>query len=213
GWKAETYRIIEKDKKGKEKDKGWTCDLIPKELVVARYFSKEQEELNQATSELESVSALIAEMSEEHGGDEGAFSELEKINKANAAARLKEIAKDKEAKEEAELLIQYIALCDQEAELKKKVKELDSKLDELAMKQYSKLKIEDVKTLVVEDKWMASLAKDVHGELERISQSLTSRIKELAERYESAMPELIKEASLFESKVNKHLEQMGFAWN
>jgi hypothetical protein len=27
GWKAETYRIIEKDKKGKEKDKGWTCDL------------------------------------------------------------------------------------------------------------------------------------------------------------------------------------------
>ena len=29
GWKAETYRIIEKDKKGKEKDKGWTCDLVP----------------------------------------------------------------------------------------------------------------------------------------------------------------------------------------
>ena len=27
GWKAETYRVIETDKKGKEKDKGWTCDL------------------------------------------------------------------------------------------------------------------------------------------------------------------------------------------
>src|SRR5690242_5677681 len=34
GWKAETSRIIEKDKKGKEKDKGWTCDLIPKVLIV-----------------------------------------------------------------------------------------------------------------------------------------------------------------------------------
>ena len=42
GWKAETYRIIEKDKKGKEKDKGWTCDLVPKSLIVARYFAKEQ---------------------------------------------------------------------------------------------------------------------------------------------------------------------------
>ena len=30
GWKAETYRIIEKDKKGKERDKGWACDLVPK---------------------------------------------------------------------------------------------------------------------------------------------------------------------------------------
>ena len=26
GWKAETYRVIETDKKGKEKDKGWTCE-------------------------------------------------------------------------------------------------------------------------------------------------------------------------------------------
>ena len=42
GWKAETYRVIETDKKGKEKDKGWVCDLIPKALIVARYFSEEQ---------------------------------------------------------------------------------------------------------------------------------------------------------------------------
>ncbi|HKK01606.1 MAG TPA: type I restriction-modification system subunit M, partial [Desulfuromonadales bacterium] len=40
GWKAETYRVIETDKKGKEKDKGWTCDLVPKPLIVARYFAK-----------------------------------------------------------------------------------------------------------------------------------------------------------------------------
>jgi type I restriction enzyme M protein len=34
GWKAETYRVIEKDKKGKEKDRGWACDLVPKALIV-----------------------------------------------------------------------------------------------------------------------------------------------------------------------------------
>ena len=43
----------------------------------------------------------MTEMEEEHGGDEGAFSELEKVNKANVIARLKEIKGDKEAEEEA----------------------------------------------------------------------------------------------------------------
>src|SRR5439155_7699310 len=55
GWKAETYRVIEKDKKGKEKDKGWACDLVPKVLIVARYFAKEQEALTNLEAEIESV--------------------------------------------------------------------------------------------------------------------------------------------------------------
>ncbi len=57
GWKTETYRIIEKDKKGKEKDKGWTCDLVPKDLIVARYFAKEQEAIDKLAVKLESVTA------------------------------------------------------------------------------------------------------------------------------------------------------------
>jgi type I restriction enzyme M protein len=60
GWKAETYRVIETDKKGKEKDKGWTCDLVPKLLVVARYYAKEQAAIDQLTADLESVSATRA---------------------------------------------------------------------------------------------------------------------------------------------------------
>ncbi len=104
GWKAETYRIIEKDKKGKEKDKGWTCDLIPKPLIVARYFAKEQAAIDELAAELESVTARLAELEEEHGGEEGAFAELDKVNKANVAARLKEIEDDTEAKDEAAVL-------------------------------------------------------------------------------------------------------------
>jgi type I restriction enzyme M protein len=53
GWKAKTYRIIETDKKGKSRDKGWTCDLIPKALIVARYFAAEQAALDGLAAELE----------------------------------------------------------------------------------------------------------------------------------------------------------------
>lgn len=212
GWKATTYRIIEKDKKGKEKDKGWTCDLIPKELLITKYFATEKAEFSKVKSEIEAITSQITEMEEEHGGDEGAFSELEKVNKASAASRLKEIAKDKETQDEAGILAKYVALCEQESEFKKKVKDIDSDLDEKVLKQYSKLKESDIKDLVVEDKWLATLENEIHGELDRVSQSLATRIKELAERYESALPELVIEVSLLESKVNNQLEKMGFTW-
>jgi type I restriction enzyme M protein len=50
----------------------------------------------------------------------------------------------------------------------------------------------------------------VHGELERISQSLTQRIKELAERYETPMPQLSRHVEELEAKVNRHLQRMGY---
>src|SRR6266850_564341 len=69
GWNAGTSRIIEKDKKGKVKDKGWTCDLIPKPLIVARYFAKEQAAIDQLAADLEGVTARLTEIEEEHGGE------------------------------------------------------------------------------------------------------------------------------------------------
>ena len=83
GWQAETYRILVKDKKGKEKDKGWACDLLPKPYIVKRYFAAEQQAIHEQETELETAQAQLTELEEEHGGEEGAFAELEKTNKAN----------------------------------------------------------------------------------------------------------------------------------
>ena len=104
GWKAETTRIIEKDKKGKEKDKGWTCDLIPKPLIVARYFAKEQAAIDQLAAELEGVTARLTEMEEEHSGEDGAFAELDRVTKARVSARLSEIDGDNDASDEFAVL-------------------------------------------------------------------------------------------------------------
>ncbi|WP_066516927.1 type I restriction-modification system subunit M, partial [Sphingobium cloacae] len=132
GWKAETNRIIEKDKKGKEKDKGWTCDLIPKPLIVARFFADEQAEIDRLNAELEMASAALAELEEEHGGDEGAFAELDKVNKAAVNARLKDIKGDKDAADEAKVLKQWVKFSDAEAELKKQIKKAEADLDAAA---------------------------------------------------------------------------------
>ena len=212
GWKGETYRVIETDKKGKEKDKGWACDLIPKPLVVARYYAKEQEALDRLGAELESVSAKLAELEEEHGGEEGAFVELDKVNRANVATRLKEIKGDKEAKDEAVVLNEWLKRNTEEADLKKKLKEAEAALDAKAYAHYPKLTEGEVKALVVDDKWLGALDRDIHGEMDRISQALTQRVKELAERYETPLPQLTSRVAELEAKVGRHLEKMGFAW-
>jgi type I restriction enzyme M protein len=216
GWKAETRRIIEtkKTKDGKEKqtDKGWACDLIPKPLMVARYYADKQAEIDEMTAELEAVSAKLAELEEEQGGEEGAFTELDKVNKANVTARLKEIKGDADAKEEAAILNAWLKLSGEETELKKQLKEAEALLDAAVYAHYTKLKEAEIKTLVVEDKWLAELDARIHGQMDRISQALTGRVRELADRYAHPLPELTNEASTLEAKVNRHLERMGFAW-
>jgi type I restriction enzyme M protein len=212
GWKAETARIIEVDKKGKEKDKGWTCDLLPKSLVVAHYFAAEEAALEALNADLESASARKAELEEEQGGDEGAFAELERINKANVNARLKELKGDPEGADEREILQAWLDAYNEEADLKKEIKSAEAELDTAAYAQYPKLSEDEIKRLVVDEKWLATLATAIQAEMERISQHLTQRLKELAERYETPLPQMNADVAELEEKVNRHLERMGFLW-
>lgn len=212
GWKAQTSRIIEKDKKGKEKDKGWICDLIPKHLIVNRYYADEQAAIETLHANLESASATLLELEEEHGGDEGVFSELDKINKGNVKARLKELKDEKDAADETAILQQWLKASDNEAKLKKQIKEAEAKLDTQAYEKYPKLSKNEIKTLVVEDKWLATLEAEINEEIDRVSQNLAMRIRILAERYEMALPQLANNTNTYESKVEQHLKAMGFSW-
>jgi type I restriction enzyme M protein len=212
GWKAETYRIIERDKKGREQDKGWTCDLVPKSLIVCRYFAKDQAAVEKLAADLENVASRMTELEEEQGGEDGAFAEMEKVNKANVAARLKEIKDDREAREEADALNEWLKLSNQEADLKRHLKEAESALDTQAYAYYPKITEAEIKTLVVDDKWLSVLDSAIHGEMDRISQSLTQRVKELAERYETPLPQIASRIVDLETKVASHLERMGFSW-
>ncbi|WP_341869270.1 type I restriction endonuclease subunit S [Pseudomonas allii] len=211
GWKAETYRVMEKDKKGKEKDKGWTCDLLSKSLIVARYFGAEQATIDQISAELETTGAALAELEEEHSGEEGVFADLEKINAATVKERIKDMFK--EAVEELAVLKQWQVLAAQEAALKKQLKELEADLDQKAYAKYPTLTEAEIKQLAVDDKWLGALRAAISGEMDRVSQTLTQRVSELAERYETPLSQLTSRASELEAKVAEHLQKMGFVWS
>lgn len=219
GWKVETYRILVENKKKKMVDKGWTCDLIPKELVINRYFATEKQNIEELTTEKETIASKLSELEEENSGEDGYFSELDKVNKAGITKRIKDIKKGasaaelNEAKEELTVLKSYLDLLTKQTATNKKIKETEKALDEKLYAKYPTLTENEIKQLVVDDKWMQTIEVAIKNEIDNISQHLTNRIKELAERYETPLPQINKDVEKLESKVNSHLEKMGFSWN
>ena len=319
GWVAKTHRVMEEIKSGKKKgemkDKGWACDLIPKPYIVARYFAKEQAELDALQAKLDAVNVSLEELREEYGGEDGALkdvstkvdalvaynqalvsawneedkAECEKYNtlmdeagehaaqiriltdhhfisvlKNNKGNLTLKAVKDRLAKTEntdentiltsyleadkeqkaktksaATLLakvekhyrkrlkadplpeslidlhatVRYLDQLEEQSVLKSKVKEADAALDQLAYDKYPQLNVDEIKTLVVDDKWLATIAISVQGELDRVSQTLTTRIRQLAERYDTPLPKLVDKVTDLSARVEEHLKRMGAVWN
>lgn len=229
GWKAE-LSIIKQTKSATV----WDCDLVPKVLVIDRYFLTEKKAIEKLEADKEAIATQLTELEEEHGStgspqaaEDGYFADLDKVNKANVQKRLKELlaAKPKNKKQnlaiaaepeaaygEQAVLELYLKLLDDQTELNKKIKEAIADLDKKVIERYKTLTEDEIKQLVVDDKWMASIERSVKTEMERISQRLTQRIKELAERYETPLPKQTINVAKLEAKVNAHLYNMGFVW-
>jgi type I restriction enzyme M protein len=110
-------------------------------------------------------------------------------------------------------LIELRDLIDQQKEASDAAKEAKTALDTKTVKHYAKLTDAEIKMLVVEDKWLTALQADVTGELDRVSQGLTGRVKLLTVRYATPLPKLAESVEALSSKVDAHLKRMGFAWN
>jgi type I restriction enzyme M protein len=114
--------------------------------------------------------------------------------------------------EDFTILVAYEILMAKESAADRAVKEAQKALDVRVTAHYAQLTEAEIQTLVVDDKWLAALAASVQGELDRVSQTLTSRIRQLAERYATPLPRLAEEVDALAARVDEHLKTMGFAW-
>lgn len=191
--------------------------LIPSQLIIARYFATERDAIETLEAERNAISSQMEELDEEHGGEEGLLGEAKndkgKLTKVSVSARLKDIKNDTDAADERKQLNTYLTLIEQESIASKKVKNAQKLLDAKVAAQYAKLSTDEIKTLVVEDKWLTTLSTDVQSELDRISQALTGRIKQLVERYAEPLPQLATNVATLNATVELHLKKMGFSWS
>ena len=193
--------VIEKTK--------YKADLIPPALMVARFFADEQKQVDDLQAKSDNATQALESFLEENGGEDGllndALNDKEKVTKATVTARLK-VATDKDEKA---ALKQAKTLFDAEADSKKAVKDAQDALDRLVFQRYSKLTEDEIKTLIVEDKWQATLSAQVQAEVERIIQQLANRVKELEERYAEPLSVITQSVATLSDKVAEHLKAMG----
>jgi type I restriction enzyme M protein len=199
---------------------GWIVnpELIPPALLIARYFQREQAALEKLRAEQEALTAQMDELDEEHGGEDGLLQDARndkgKITKASLKAYLKEIENDADVETQhiASLANRYLQLIEQAAEAGKKARDAQKALDDKVSAHYAKLTLNEIKALVIDDKWLATLAADVDAQTQAIATQFAARIKELAERYAAPLPQLTGDVETLTSKVDAHLKKMGFAW-
>ncbi|MBT6143722.1 N-6 DNA methylase, partial [bacterium] len=211
GWDISLFPI--KDKK--DKVKGWNSELIPKEIVIDKYFEKEKEELEKLQEELDSISQQMQSIDEENQEEDDLFSEVrndDKISKKDIPKRIKEIKNEPELVDELKVLSEYLELTEKEKELKRNIKSIEKQQDNALLEKYNKLKESEIRKIVIHDKWLSSIYDSIYKELERISHNLAERIKELSERYETPLPVINNDVKKLSAKVDQHLEKMGFKW-
>src|SRR3989344_4086779 len=222
-WKAgnEVLRLQKETKKdGKEVKKdivglyGLEGRLIPLTLLISTYLQQEQIQLKTLQTKLEELGAKMEELKEEHGGDEGLLTEVinEKgnITKGDLNKRIKEIKADSELKDELDVLQTYTDLLEEEAETKKQIKDAESDIEKKVIQKYPTLSLDEIKTVVVDKKWFAALESNLMTEVDRLTQVLAGRVKELSDRYQDTLPEITHSVDELSKKVNEHLEKMGY---
>lgn len=190
----------------------YKTDLIPPKLIVNRYFTQEQSYIDQLTVLADDAARQIEAFTEEHAIDEGLLADAMddgKISKALAAARLKESKRERSDPEEVKALEHLIMLYNGEVSAKKLAKDAQSKLDGSVLARYGKLTEQDVKELVLDDKWQKAIMHGITGEATRLTHNLVSRISELGARYDSTVGNLALELEELAGKVSGHLAAMG----
>jgi len=189
--------------------KKYKAELIPPVLIQAAYFSDEQQQLESLQARIDTITQELESCIEEHTGDEGLLSEAlndkDKVTKASIAARLK-LAKDAEEKN---LLKTVKQLFEQEAQAKKELKAAQDLLDLAVFKKYSALSESEIKSLLINGKWLETLKANIIADIERVTQQMANRVKELEERYAEPLPAITQSVDELSDKVAGHLKAMG----
>ncbi|EQD90645.1 type I restriction endonuclease subunit M [Helicobacter pylori PZ5026] len=182
----------------------YKSDLIPKHLIKQRFFEKETKELEELENALNENEALLDEFIEEHSNEEGLFDGL-KINESVLKKELKN-ATDSEDKEILKTALELLEAKNKALKMKNKAHE---ELELKAFHQYKNLELNEIKDLIIKDKWLNSLKNALENKIQKRINAFISALNEIIQTYSNSLLELDKEVKESESKVLEHLKDLG----
>jgi type I restriction enzyme M protein len=213
--------VVKTEKKGEEtittvtdKVKSWDGKLIPKAILTSEFFSEEKKAIDDITVIISDLQAQADEFEEEQTGEDGVLADClndkNNLDQKVVKERLKKLKTEEQGGEDYKQLKEYSDLLSKIKDHNKTLKELSALLEQNLKAKYAVLTEDEIKELLVNKKWYYSIYDGIDALYTSISHNLSARITELAERYESTLPELEKEVAEYEAKVKAHLKQMGF---
>lgn len=229
GWTAaNVVRLLipVKDKNGKPKyteehdfefgaakaKKRYRSDIIPPSLVIAKYFADKQEALDALQTAHDSAVQELESFIEENSGEDGLIENAKNEKGGIAQKGVKDRIKETTDADELAALKKCLALIGNESKAKSAVKAAKLGLDELVFKKIPALSEAELKSLLVHDKWFATVEARIVEDIERMTQQLATRVKTLEERYSETLPALSKDVEKYAGLVETHLKKMVLAW-
>ncbi len=182
----------------------YKSDLIPKDLIKQRFFKEKSSMLEELENALNEKEALLDEFIEEHSNEEGLFDEL----KVNESVLKKEL-KNATDPEDEQILKTALELLEAKNKAQKAKNKADEALELKAFHQYKKLEIEEIKDLIIKDKWLKRLKNALEDKILKRINAFSSALNAIIANYSNSLLELDKEVKESESKVLEHLKDLG----
>ena len=208
GWKAAL-----RDTKKKSTFEDLECDLLPVSVVVNKFFDADYASILAKRGEVEQLSGEIDALPEENPDafDEGLYEMLEKVNEANvkkALAAQKKHTVDADANT-VKIWNQYLSLCGKKKEASKALATQVEALTDKVRKKYDALTADDIRNLVINDKWLQELKDRSEAENKRVCESISSQVSVLNERYAKPLPSINEDIAKLSGDVDGFLKAMG----
>lgn len=190
GWKV---KLIPGEKKNATYE-DMSCELLPVSIVLNEYFGNELDEIDRLSSETAQLNSELQEMIEQAKEESGEDDEDE-LKKIAEGVKKSPAYKTKDKKRK---------------QVDKELKEKKSTLTDLLQKKYDKLAEEEIKHLVVDNKWLTHISNMILDEMKQVTHQLANEVVTLSERYEFTLSYLSSECNRYEEEVNGYLKEMGF---
>ena len=208
GWK-----VALRETKKKSTFEDLECDLLPVSVVVNKFFAADYGSILAKRGEVEQLTGEIESYPEENPDafDEGLYEMLEKVNEANVK---KAVAAQKKHTIEADAATvkvwnKYLELCGKKKEVSKALAALVDALTEKVRKKYDTFVADDIRNLVVNDKWLKELKERSEAEKLRVCESISSQVSVLNERYVNPLPVINEDIARLSGEVDGFLKAMG----
>jgi type I restriction enzyme M protein len=216
GWQAgQEIEVLKKNKRGLMTE--WEGALLPKSILETHFFPAEVKKVAGLTAKSEEATSAFERFVEECADTEDdPLSEIRDDDKFVSDAEIKKTLKvlvnqpDRTA--EIQAIRQYVALKEATKQANKILKETIKVLDEKALKQYPKLSEDEIKTLLIEAKWMLAVEDRLHSHFENVIQTFASSVIALHNRYQDTLSKLEADVAQSQAAVHAVLKEMGFVW-